>query len=150
MRRNKLKVYLHFVWKTWDRQPLIAPGIERGLHRSIEGIAIKNGCSVLAIGGTEDHVHLFVKFPATVTMADLMRRVKGGSSNYANAELVEAGAFRWQGNYGAFSVSQRDKQRVIDYIMRQKEHHAAGAIWPEAEESFIDDEPESEATSVSA
>ena len=36
MRRNKLALYLHLVWATWDRLPLITPDIERRLHRNNE------------------------------------------------------------------------------------------------------------------
>ena len=37
MRRNKLALYIHLVWATWDRQPLIAAELERRLHRNWQG-----------------------------------------------------------------------------------------------------------------
>src|SRR5437868_3937962 len=98
MRRNKLCVYVHFVWSTWDREPFITPAIERNLHRSVEAICRENGCEVLAIGGLEDHMHILVSMPSTITIADLMRRAKGGSSKYANEALVPRDTFRWQGS----------------------------------------------------
>jgi putative transposase len=135
MRRNILSVYLHFVWATWDRHPFIMPEIERNLYRSIKAICRANGCDVIAIGGTADHVHLLVTFPNTLTFA-VMRRVKSGSSKYANEELVEQGSFRWQGNYGVYSVSPSHKKRLIEYIVNQKQHHAAGVLLPSIEEAF--------------
>jgi hypothetical protein len=39
MRRNKLALFLHLVWATWDRLPLITPDIERRLYRNIESEA---------------------------------------------------------------------------------------------------------------
>jgi len=31
--------------------------------------------------------------------------------------------FGWQRGYGAFSISQSDRQRVYEYILNQEKHH---------------------------
>jgi len=137
MRRNKLALYLHLVWATWDRQPLITPVIERALYRNIESEARDMRCTVLALSGTEDHVHLAVKYPATVSVAELVKQVKGVSSHFVNETLQpETHGFKWQGSYGAFTISRDDVDRVVAYIRRQKEHHAEGGLVPEWEEAF--------------
>ena len=137
MRQNKLSVSIHFVWATWDRSPLITEAIERDLHRCIQAIAQDRGCVVLAVGGMEDHVHPLVSMPSTLTMADLMGFVKGGSSRLVTGRLASGEWFKWQGSYGAFSVSPRDTRRVVEYIQQQKAHHAEGSIWPHAEETHV-------------
>ncbi len=136
MRRNKLALYVHLVWATWDRLPLITPEIERRLHRNIESEAQGQGCVVLALNGTDDHVHLLVSIPTTITIANLAKQVKGVSSHFINDELRPAREFKWQGSYGAFSVSRWDVDRIVNYIKRQKEHHLTGELLPEFEETF--------------
>lgn len=136
MRRNKLSVFVHFVWATWDRLPLVTEEIKRDLYRYISTVCQDDKCEALAIGGMPDHVHLFVALSSTITLADLMRHVKGGSSRFVSERLKPGEWFEWQGNYGAFSVSPRDKNRVIRYILYQKQHHADGKLWPESEETF--------------
>jgi len=131
--QNLINVLVHFVWGTWDRLPLITPNIERRLHRHIEAVSLEMKCDVLALNGTEDHVHLLVALHNTVTLADLMARVKGASSHFVNEELNPDIPFKWQGSYGAFSVSPSHKRQVMDYINRQKEHHALGTFRPNAE-----------------
>jgi hypothetical protein len=37
MARNKIRVYLHFVWATWDRHPLITEDIARRLYPLLSG-----------------------------------------------------------------------------------------------------------------
>ncbi len=144
MRRNKLALYLHLVWATWGRLPLIAADVERRLHRNIESEAQKQNCTVLALNGTEDHIHLLVSFPTTITIADLVKQVKGVSSHFVNETLQPATQFKWQGNYGAFTVSRWDVARTIEYIKRQKEHHTNGKLVQEIEETFEEIEaPES-------
>ncbi len=136
MKHNSLALYLHLVWSTWDRQPFITPDIERALHRNIESEARSNGCTRLAINGIEDHVHTLLQFPTTITLADLVKQLKGVSSNFVNSTLKPPFHFKWQGSYGAYTVCEHDTQRVIDYIKRQKEHHAAGRLWPALEATF--------------
>jgi putative transposase len=136
MKGNKLALYLHLVWATWDRLPLITPDIERRLHRCIEGEAQGQKCPVLALNGTEDHVHLVVCLPTTLPIATLAKQVKGASSHFANQALSPSSQFKWQGSYGAFTVSRWDLDRIIQYVNRQKEHHRDNNLVPDWETTW--------------
>lgn len=83
----------------------------------------------LAIGGIEDHAHLLARLPATIAPAELAKQVKGSSAPLNHAAGIHR-AFRWQGGYGAFSVSKRHVPLVADYILRQEEHHRDQRTWP--------------------
>ena len=135
MGQNKNSVFIHFVWATFDRLPIVADTIERELFRYISQVCIDDGCEILAVGGMPDHVHLLVKLSLTRSCSDLMKHVKGGSSRHVSKELKPGEWFQWQGSYGAFSVSRRDVKAVIRYIQDQKRHHLDGTLWEEAEES---------------
>ena len=87
MLKNKLSVAVHFVWATWDRQPLMTEDIVRDLYKYMEAVCNDDHCEVLAIGGMPDHVHLLVLLSNTVTLADLVRHVKGGSSRFVSKRL---------------------------------------------------------------
>jgi REP element-mobilizing transposase RayT len=138
MPQSKLNIYIHFVWATWDRHPLISEEDERELHRYIVSTSHNKKCEVLAIGGMVDHIHLLVKLPGDVTVSDFMEQVKGSSSRWMVMRRGEERAFKWQGGYGAFSVSPHDRRRVMDYIQNQKQHHADNRLWPESEK-IVDD-----------
>ncbi len=128
MGRHKLRVYLHIVWATWNRLPLITPDIERRVYRVIENEAMKLGCTVIALNGMPDHVHLLVKFPATLSIAVLMRQVKGVSSYFINHVLRPGGNFKWQRHYGVFAVSPWNLAKIIHYVKNQKEHHLGNSL----------------------
>lgn len=136
MRRNKLALFLHLVWATWDRLPLLTPDIERRLYRNIESEAQKLGCTVLALNGIADHVHLLVMMPSTLSVADLLKQIKGVSSHFVNEVLQPPVQFKWQGSYGAFTVSRWDVDKIKEYIKRQKEHHRSGKLVFGFEETF--------------
>ncbi len=130
-RKNHVEVYLHFVWATKLRLPLIAPEIERRLHGCISAEARRLGCEVLAVGGMPDHVHLAVPMPTVLSPAKLMQQVKGVASRFASEHLVPQGElFVWQEGYGVFSFSRSHLDRVIRYIRNQKQHHTSGDMWP--------------------
>jgi REP element-mobilizing transposase RayT len=141
MSHNKAEIYLHFVWSTLDRHPLVTPKIERRLYRYITGICEKKQCGVLAIGGISNHIHLAVTLSTTVTVADLMQAVKGGSSYFARETLVPGEFFGWRDGYGVFSFSRSQYDQVVAYIRNQKTHHREGSLWHEFE--MPEDDPTS-------
>jgi putative transposase len=115
MRRNKLALYLHLVWATWDRLPLITPAVERRLYRNIESQVREMKGTVLALNADSTHVHLVVSLPATITMANLVKQIKGVSSHFVNETLQSETQFKWQDGYAAFTISRWDLSRVVGY-----------------------------------
>ncbi len=105
MRSRYTQLYLHSVWATWDRMPLLAPAIEQTVYATILAKCRQLDCEPLAIGGTADHVHLLVRFPTTLAVADLVKEVKGASSHLITHQSAPE-PFKWQGSYSAFTVSK--------------------------------------------
>ena len=133
MGQNIVEVTLHFVWATWDRLPLIEPDMERALYRYITAVCQNDRCDVLAVGGMPDHMHLLVRFGTTISISDLMRHVKGGSSRFVSDTLCPGKWFRWQASYGVFAAEPKNRDKLISYINCQKQHHADGTTWPSTE-----------------
>jgi putative transposase len=129
MRRSKCEVYLHMVWATYRRLPLIIPEIESEVHGLLAGEARRLRCEVLAVGGTADHVHVALTLPSTVSVSRLAQQLKGVSSTRVRQQIAAGATFGWQDNYGAFSFSRSHRDRVVAYIRDQKRRHAAGMLW---------------------
>jgi putative transposase len=123
MRSNFTQLYIHYVWATWDRLPLITPDIQRLVYAAIIKECEKLKCTVIAIGGVDDHVHLLTGFPTTITVAELIKQVKGSSSHFITHEIKPKDGFKWQGSYGAFTVSHDGIDAVANYIRNQEIHH---------------------------
>jgi putative transposase len=94
-----------------------------------------------ALGGMPDHIHLLVRFPTTLTIADLVKGIKGASSHLQTQHAAPGEFFKWQGGYGAFTVSPDVVPAVRTYIQHQKQHHAAGNLWAEWEQMHLPDPP---------
>lgn len=80
MRQPFTQLYMHLVWATWDRLPLITVPVERLVYPAIRAGCTGLGVEVLELGGIEDHVHLLARIPTTVSIAELAKQVKGASS----------------------------------------------------------------------
>lgn len=127
------RVFVHCIWSTWDREPVLTGEVEATVYRGLRDECQRLGAEVLAIGGVEDHVHLLVRLPATLTVAELMKHCKGATSHLVNHSVATDGLFRWQGAYRAFSVTPGGVREVESYLARQREHHASAGPDSEGE-----------------
>lgn len=93
------------------------------LHQYISSIINNSGAFPLAVGGWKDHVHILVGLPTSLSIADLMNKVKSNSSKWINEMKFLKGKFQWQEGYSAFSYSKSHRDLVIKYILNQEEHH---------------------------
>lgn len=123
MANSYLQVYVHYVFSTKNREPLINPGMENELWKYMAGVARSNNLNPVIINGTEDHTHLLISLPSTITIAKAIQQIKGASSFWMNSNPDEISRFEWQVGYGAFSVAQSNLKNTIAYIKNQKEHH---------------------------
>jgi len=109
--------FIHCIFSTKERKPLIAANRKTDLYAYIGGIARNEGFSLVAAGGTVDHVHLLFILPPTQSLATTVQKLKGSSSHWMGK------GFSWQEGYGAFSVSPSQVAVVKAYIQDQEQHH---------------------------
>ena len=107
--------FIHCIFSTKDRRPLIPVARTTELDAYLGGIARGEGFSLIAAGGTENHIHLLFVLPASISLAHAVQKLKGSSSRWIG--------FSWQEGYGAFSVSPSQVPVVKRYIQNQEQHH---------------------------
>src|SRR5262245_23435699 len=113
----------HVICGTKGRLPLINPELRDRLDTYIGGILRAEQCSLLAADGMPDHSHWLIRFHPSKSVSQVMRVLKSRSSGWASDTIQELRGFKWQGGYGAFTVSQSSVADVKAYIARQEEHH---------------------------
>ncbi|MBL8877542.1 MAG: IS200/IS605 family transposase [Phycisphaerales bacterium] len=115
--------FYHTVFSTKRRAMLISPDLGERLYPFMGGILRDLRCTLLAINGMPDHVHLLIRYRADLSHSDMLRQIKGRSSKWINETWPQHGHFAWQEGYGGFTVSKSAVPEVEAYISRQKEHH---------------------------
>ena len=123
MSNTYTQIHIQCVMAVKFRASLIEASWKEQLHKYITGIVQNHGHKMIAINSMPDHLHLFIGFRPNQSLSDLMRLVKGESSEWINKQQFTPAAFRWQEGYGGFSYSRSHVQAVTDYIMNQEEHH---------------------------
>lgn len=117
------QIYIQIVFAVKGRQNLIPKQYREELHKYIAGIIGKREQKLLAIYAMPDHIHLLVGLKPNITISDLVRDIKAGSSKFITDNNWFRTKFNWQEGYGAFSYSKSQINRVIKYILNQEEHH---------------------------
>jgi putative transposase len=122
------QIYVHVIWATWDRLPLITEDIRSRLYGSIEEKCCQLKCEPLAVGGIEDHVHVLARLHPAVSVSEFIKELKGFSSHLMTHVVLPGDFFKWQGAYGAFTIRKNEVRNVKSYILNQKTHHAEGTL----------------------
>ena len=123
MAQSLSRLLIHLVFSTKNRVPALTPEIRTELHGYLAAVLRNHQCPALEVGGVTDHVHILLVLARTKTVAKVAETLKTSSSKWLKTQSGEFGGFFWQAGYGAFSVSQSEAARVIEYIRRQEEHH---------------------------
>ena len=125
MPQSLSQIYLHPFFSTKDCWPFLHDRpVRNEVHKIFGGLFNKHECPVLTVGGVADHVHILCRFGRTVTLADLIKELKRGSSIWINSIGNPTKDFRWQNGSGAFSISPAHVDALRSYIADQEEHHA--------------------------
>jgi putative transposase len=117
------QLYIHLVFAVKYRAAVISPVWAERLYKYITGIVQNNGHKMLAINSMPDHLHLFIGLHPNQSISELMRLVKGDSSEFINKEKLTGSKFSWQEGYAAFSNSHSQIDAVVKYIANQQQHH---------------------------
>jgi putative transposase len=117
------QIYIHIIFAVRNRDALIHPDWEEELFKYITGIVQNKGQKMLAINGTQNHIHLFIGFKPDCRISDLVREVKKSSNTYVKENKFTRFPFQWQEGFGAFSYADSQLDVVSKYVLNQKEHH---------------------------
>lgn len=123
MSQSLTKIYLHIVFSTKNRKSLIIESIQQELYAYMASVLKAMSSPALKIGGVSNHVHILCVLSKNIAISKLLEEVKKRSSKWIKTKGIKFSGFRWQGGYGAFSISESHLEAVSRYIVNQKEHH---------------------------
>ncbi len=123
MANTYTQIYIHIVFAVQGRRNLIPRRHKEELCKYTTGIVRNRSQKLIAINCEPDHMHVFVGLKPTITVSDLVRDIKAGSSGFINEQQWIRGKFTWQEGFGAFSHSHSNIDTVVKYIQNQEKHH---------------------------
>jgi len=123
MPQSLSRIYLHLIFSTKLREPILADSIRPALHSYLGGILRDLDSPAIEITSVSDHVHLLFCLSRTHSISAIVAQTKHGSSAWLKTQGPRYAKFHWQNGYGVFSVSQSGVDEVREYIQNQKAHH---------------------------
>jgi len=124
MPHSNTKIWIHLIFSTKDRAPIIDESFEQKLYTHIERkLSREYDCIAESVNGTKDHLHILFRMGEKHSIENIVKNIKGESSHWINQSSLSLSRFAWQTGYSAFSISIDKVQRINEYIKNQKEHH---------------------------
>lgn len=130
---SKTQLLVHLVFSTKCREKSINPEYKRELYGYILGILNNKNCKTVRINGMADHVHILFDLHPSLAVADLVRIIKGSTSDWMKNNPNFRKFKGWGVGYYAVSIGREEKDRCRQYIMNQEEHHKDRSLMIELE-----------------
>jgi putative transposase len=113
----------HIVFCTYLRKNTLPADLHDVLYKYIWGVISKRNCVLYRINGTENHIHILCDLHSKIALADLIKEIKTASNNWMKASGNFPEFNSWAEGSCSLTYAFRDKNKVLNYIRNQKEHH---------------------------
>jgi putative transposase len=127
-------LFVHAVWATKERQPLLIQDVLEKLLSHIRENARTKNIHIDSLNGHKDHIHCLISMDSSQTLANILNLIKGESSFWINKNKLTKSKFEWQDDYFASSVSPSVIAKVRHYNQNQNTHHQKKTFKQEYEE----------------
>lgn len=131
MANTYINIKLHVIFAVKNRESLVPTLLLPHLHAYIAKSLNQRGHRAIAVGGTNNHIHILFSYSGKELISDIVREIKVAVTNRINHQHLIPYKFEWQRGYACFSVSSTNVGSVKNYIQNQFEHHKGKSLQDE-------------------
>ena len=118
------RLTVHIVWVTKYRYHVLKGDVQHRCRDLIIQICNAENVNILKGVVSKDHVHIYVEYPPSLSVSDMVKRIKGRTSRLLQQEFPALGKKYWGRHfwavgYGAWSTGNITDEMVQEYL----EHH---------------------------
>ncbi len=117
------QILYHLTFHTKNTEKVLQNSGNQELFKYIWGVLKNKNCKLYRINGVEDHIHIICDLHPSVALANLIKDIKVSSSKWIKEKNLYPRFSYWAEGYGAFTLSLKEKDAVVKYVMNQQEHH---------------------------
>ena len=129
-----VKIWVHLVFATKNREPLLKKEFRYDLHKHIAANCKEKDIFLKTINGYTDHIHCLISLGKDQNIDKISQLIKGESSFWINQNKLTSEKFNWQDDYFAVSIGESQVEAVTNYINNQEQHHAKKSFDEEVDE----------------
>ncbi len=117
------QILYQIVFSTKNRERTLVQAKCEDLFKYIGGIHKNKNCHLYRVNGVEDHIHIVTHIHPSIALSNLIKDIKLATSEWIKKNNLFENFKGWQNGYGAFTYSIKEKDRLIEYVKNQEEHH---------------------------
>ena len=117
------QILYHIIFTAKNHEKTLAANNRQELYKYIWGILKNKKCHLYRIGGVSDHIHIVTHLHPIISLASIVKDIKVASAAYIKNKNLFPMFSGWQDGYGGFTYSINDKDKLIEYVKNQEEHH---------------------------
>ena len=119
------RLTVHLVWVTKYRYKVLTGDIQKRCRELLIQVCDTEDIRILSGVVSKDHVHMHIEYPPSVSLSNLLKRMKGRTSRLLQKEYIELskrywGKHLWGIGYGAWSTGNITEEIVQEYLKRHK------------------------------
>jgi len=119
------RLTVHLVWVTKYRFKVLTGDIQKRCRELLIQVSDTEDVRILSGVVSKDHVHMHIEYPPSLSISELVKRLKGRSSRLLQKEYPELkkrywGKHLWAIGYGAWSTGNITEEIVQEYLKRHK------------------------------
>ena len=124
------QILYQIIFTAKNHEKTLATKNQPELYKYIWGILKNKKCHLYRIGGVSDHIHIVAHLHPGISLASIVKDIKVASAAYIKNKNLFPMFSGWQDaclpirqGYGGFTYSIHDKDKLIEYVKNQEEHH---------------------------
>ena len=117
------RICLHIVFHTKAGTRPLKPELREKIYPVIGAKIVELHSSLIAVNGTDNHLHCLVQLHPSITVADTVKKVKLALSAFIKDNCPQYNFRGWGSGYSCFSFNYRDMDQLLNYVNNQDQHH---------------------------
>ena len=123
MSKEFISCLMHVVIGTYHQKNFLTAGIRSQLSAYLSSIAKSKGMTLVALGGTENHIHFLLSLPTRLSVESAIIPMKQSSTTWLRQNFETLRSFSWSAGFAAFSISRSQLDSTLLYIQNQEQYH---------------------------
>lgn len=123
MSKEFVSCLIHVVIGTWHQRSLLSADLRSQLSSYLSVVVKAKGMKLVALGGTENHIHFLLAIPSKLSIESAILPVKQSSTIWIRQHFETLRSFSWASGFAAFSISRSQLDSTLLYIQNQEQFH---------------------------
>ena len=123
MTKEFISCLMHVVVGTYRQKNYLSADVRGQLSSYLAVVTKSIGMKLVALGGTENHIHFLLALPSKLSVESAILPIKQSSTTWIRQKFELLRSFSWATGFAAFSISRSQLDSTMLYIQNQEQYH---------------------------